>query len=99
MFADGRLNWTEMILMNWFVYMIRSDDGSLYTGVTTDVERRFKEHSGSPRGARFFNGRKPVEVVYTESGHTRSSACQREAEIKKLSRPQKIALVKTPSCA
>lgn len=78
--------------MNWFVYMIRSDDGSLYTGVTTDVERRFSEHAGNTRGARFFNGRKPVEIVYTESGHTRSSACQREAEIKKLNRSEKVEL-------
>ena len=79
--------------------MIRSDDGSLYTGVTTDVERRFAEHSNGKRGARFFQGRKPLEVVYTESGHTRSTACIREAEIKKLSRPQKIALVEARSCA
>ena len=85
--------------MNWFVYMIRSDDGSLYTGVTTDVERRFKEHSGGKRRARFFQGRKPLEVVYTESGHTRSTACIREAEIKKLSRMQKVALVEARACA
>lgn len=79
--------------MNWFVYIVRSDDGSLYTGVTTDVERRFSEHASGSRGARYFNGRAPVEVVYTESGHTRSSACSREAQIKKLSRQQKMALV------
>jgi len=85
--------------MNWFVYMIRSDDGSLYTGVTTDVERRFREHSEGKRGARFFQGRKPLEVVYTEAGHTRSTACKREAAIKKLNRLQKVALAKTRSCA
>lgn len=85
--------------MNWFVYMIRSDDGSLYTGVTTDVERRFAEHSNGKRGARFFQGRKPLQVVYTESGHTRSTACKREAEIKKLNRRQKVALVEARSCA
>ena len=79
--------------MNWFVYMIRASDDSLYTGVTTDVARRFGEHAAGPLGARFFNGRKPVEVVYTESGHTRSSACRREAEIKKLTRRQKIDLL------
>jgi putative endonuclease len=85
--------------MNWFVYMIRSDDGSLYTGVTTDVDRRFSEHTHGPRGARFFNGRKPMEVVYTEPGHTRSSACRREAEIKKLSRLQKDELLNNGPCA
>jgi len=84
--------------MNWYVYMIRADDDCLYTGVTTDVIRRFKEHSGGPRGARFFNGRKPAEVVYTESGHTRSSACRREAEIKKMNRRQKDTLLKTRAC-
>jgi len=85
--------------MNWFVYMIRSDDDSLYTGVTTDVERRFGEHSSGNRGARFFNGRRPVEVVYTEQGHSRSSACRREAEIKKMTRQQKIELLGNKPCA
>ena len=79
--------------MSWFVYIIRSDDDLLYTGVTTDVDRRFAEHAEDRKGAKFFNGRKPVEVVFTESGHTRSSACVREAEIKKLSRRQKEALI------
>ena len=79
--------------------MIRSDDGSLYTGVTTDVERRFREHASGSRGARYFNGRKPREVVYTEPGHTRSSACVREAQIKKMSRSQKESFLKDPSCA
>lgn len=89
----------RQIFMDWFVYIIRSDDDSLYTGVTTDVERRFSEHAASPRGARYFNGRKPVEVVYTEKGHTRSSASRREAEIKKMSRQDKIDLLKSGPCA
>jgi len=80
-------------LNSWFVYMIQADDGAYYTGITTDVERRFKEHSGGGRGARYFRGRKPVAVVYKESGHTRSSACQREAAIKKLKREQKQVLI------
>jgi len=79
--------------MDWTVYIIRCDDDSLYTGVTTDLERRFREHLGHPRGARYFNGRKPQAVVYTETGHTRSSASQREAAIKKLNREQKLSLV------
>jgi putative endonuclease len=85
--------------MNWFVYIIRSDDDSLYTGVTTDVERRFDEHSDGPRGARFFNGRRPVKIVYTEQGHSRSSALQREAAIKKMSRQEKVKLLESGSCA
>jgi len=79
--------------MDWSVYIIRCDDDSLYTGVTTDVERRFREHREHPRGAKFFNGRKPLEVVYREGGHTRSSACRREAAIKKLSREGKLRLI------
>ena len=85
--------------MQWFVYMIRSDDDSLYTGITTDPERRFSEHANGPRGARFFNGRTPLEIVFTESGHTRSSASIREAQIKKLSREQKLRLLETNTCA
>lgn len=77
----------------WSVYMIRCDDGSLYTGVSTDVERRFREHRERIRGAKFFKGRSPLEVVYREAGHSRSSACRREAEIKKLSRAGKLRLI------
>jgi putative endonuclease len=77
----------------WFVYIIKASDGRLYTGITTDVERRFSEHSGTPRGARFFRGRQPVEVVYTENHPDRSSAQRREADIKRLSRGLKLELI------
>lgn len=79
--------------MGWYVYMIRASDDSLYTGVTTDVQRRFDEHCGPDKGARFFRGRKPLEVVYTETHSDRSSALRRESEIKKLSRSEKIELL------
>lgn len=79
--------------MEWSVYIIQCDDGTLYTGVSTDVERRFVEHRDHPRGAKYFNGRKPVEVVYREAGHSRSSACKRESAIKKLNREEKLLLV------
>ncbi|MEM9301287.1 MAG: GIY-YIG nuclease family protein [Pseudomonadota bacterium] len=78
----------------WTVYIIEADDGSLYTGVTTDVERRFAEHRDGPRGARYFRGRRPRAVVYTESGHDRSSAARREAAIKRLGRDAKLALIR-----
>jgi len=84
---------------NWTVYMIRCDDGSLYTGVSTDVERRFREHRDQTRGAKFFGGRKPLEVVYREGGHSRSSAARREAAIKKLGRNEKLELVEDYSAA
>jgi putative endonuclease len=77
----------------WFVYMIRASDESLYTGITTDVERRFNEHCGSAKGARFFRGRQPLEVVYTENHPDRSSALRREAVIKGLSRGLKLELI------
>lgn len=81
-------------LHGWFVYVIRASDDSLYTGVTTDVQRRFNEHCGVVRGARFFRGRQPLEVVYTESHPDRSSAQRREAVIKKLTRDQKLDLIR-----
>lgn len=78
----------------WFVYMIRASDGRLYTGITTDVERRFGEHRDPRKGARFFRGRRPVEVVYTESHLDRGSALRREAAIKRLSRGLKLDLIR-----
>lgn len=78
---------------NWSLYIIEASDASLYTGITTDVERRFAEHAARRRGARYFSGRDPVKIVYREDGHSRSSATRREAEIKKLSRRAKMKLI------
>lgn len=78
----------------WSLYIIEASDASLYTGITTDVERRFDEHLNGHKGAKYFNGRSPVKIVYREEGHDRSSASRREAEIKKLSRSEKQRLVK-----
>ena len=78
----------------WYVYVIRASDNSFYTGVTTDVQRRFHEHCGPGKRARYFRGRQPLEVVYSESHPGRGSAQQREAAIKKLSRADKLKLVK-----
>jgi len=78
---------------DWYVYVIRASDNSLYAGVTTDVQRRFNEHCGTDKGAKFFRGRQPLEVVYTESHPDRSSAQRREAVIKKLTRDQKLDLI------
>ena len=76
----------------WQVYIIRCSDDSLYTGITLDVERRLTEHGGA-RGAKYFRGKRPRQLVYLEGGHTRSSACQREAAIKKLTRAAKLRLI------
>ena len=78
--------------MNWQVYMILCSDESLYTGITTDVARRLEQHAAR-RGARYFRGRRPREIVYLERGHSRSSASRREAQIKRLARADKQALI------
>lgn len=77
----------------WYVYLIRASDDSLYTGITTDVQRRFKEHCGTEKAARYFRGRQPLEVVYRESHPDRGSALRREADIKKLTREQKLKMI------
>ena len=97
--VTNRYSLPHSVRMEWLVYIIQCDDGSLYTGVTTDLERRLAEHrgnsrGGNSRGAKYFNGRTPRRVVYTETGHNRSSACQREAAIKQLSRRQKLELLR-----
>lgn len=81
--------------MNWQVYIIRCSDGTLYTGITTDIERRWRQHEGQG-GAKYFRGRQPVAVVYLERGHDRSSASRREAAIKKLRRMDKECLIGSP---
>lgn len=83
----------EADVPKWFVYIIRASDDTLYTGVTTNVQRRFAEHGHPDKRARYFRGRTPQEVVYTEHLENRSSAQRREAEIKKLTRKEKLKLV------
>jgi putative endonuclease len=78
--------------MNWHVYIILCADDSLYTGITTDMARRFSQHARG-RGAKYFRGRDPLRVVYLENGHTRSSASKREARIKLMSRSEKLQLL------
>ena len=77
----------------WYVYIIRANDDSLYTGITTDLSRRLKQHQTGKGGAKYFRGRKACDFVYTESGHNRSSASIREAQIKKMTRQQKNLLI------
>lgn len=79
-------------LNQWYVYIIYCSDDSLYTGITTDVERRYKQHA-TQRGAKYFRGRQPKQVVYLESNHDRSSASKREIKIKKMLKVEKIKLI------
>jgi putative endonuclease len=73
--------------------MLRCADGTLYTGITTDLDRRIAEHNGDgPAGARYTRSRRPVQLVYRESARSRSDASQREAALKQLDRARKLAL-------
>ena len=81
--------------MNWQVYIILCEDNSLYTGITTDVQRRFAQHL-TGTGAKYFRGHSPLRLVYLEDGHDRSSASRREAEIKKLRPEDKRRLIEFP---
>ncbi len=78
--------------MDWQVYIILCSDDSLYTGITTDVERRFTQHLAG-LGAKYFRGRSPRQLVYLEVGHDRSSASRREVEIKRLCPADKRLLI------
>lgn len=77
----------------YFTYMVECVDGSLYTGWTTDPERRIKEHN-SGKGALYTRWRRPVSLRYLEETADRSAAQKRENEIKKLTRQKKLDLVK-----
>ena len=78
--------------MRWSVYMILCSDSSLYTGITTDVDRRFRQHA-SQKGAKYFRHCQPQRIVFVEEGHSRGSASQREAAIKKMKREGKLQLI------
>ncbi|HEU4681216.1 MAG TPA: GIY-YIG nuclease family protein [Gemmatimonadales bacterium] len=78
--------------MTWTVYLARCSDGTLYTGVTTDPERRLAEHNAGG-GAAYTRSRMPLTLVYWESADDRSGALRREHAIKRLSRSQKEELV------
>ena len=77
----------------WSVYMARCVDGSLYTGIAKDVRARLAAHNAG-RGAAYTRARRPVRLVYREEGFTLSTALSREARIKSLERPGKLALLK-----
>lgn len=72
--------------------MVKCRDGSYYTGITTDIERRIKEHNSSPQGARYTRARRPVTLCYCEDAASRSEALKRELQIKKLSSHKKKLL-------
>lgn len=75
-----------------YVYMVMCADGSLYTGWTTDTERRVAVHN-SEKGAKYTRGKRPVKLVYSERFDTKSEALKREWAIKKLSHDEKMKLI------
>ncbi len=77
----------------YFVYLLQCADKSIYTGITTDVARRFKEHKNG-EGGHFTRARRAVKILYAEKHKDRSSASKREAEIKSWSRSKKLDLIK-----
>ncbi|ACJ27014.1 Excinuclease ABC, C subunit [Shewanella piezotolerans WP3] len=80
----------------WYLYMVRCANGHLYTGVTTDVARRFSEHqSGSAKSAKFLRGKGPLTLAYSETVGSRSEALKREIVLKKWPRAKKLALIES----
>jgi len=78
----------------WYVYIVECADGSLYTGITTDLNRRLNEHNYSFKlGAKYTRSRRPVRLVYKEEKINRSDASKRELQIKRLTRNKKIELI------
>ena len=78
----------------WFLYLIRTRNGSLYTGISTEPARRLREHSTANKGAKALRGRGPLEMVFQKSFADRSGASRAEAQVKRLSKQQKEQLVK-----
>ena len=80
-------------MSTWYVYILRCGDGSLYTGITPDVEARLQAHHAG-KGARYTRGRGPFELLYQEPAGTQADATRRERAIKRLTRDKKQALIK-----
>jgi len=76
----------------WFLYLIRCKDGTLYTGITTDVDRRFAEHQ-TGKGAKYLRGKAPLTLVFQQKIGSRSAALKTEALIKKLSKTDKETII------
>jgi putative endonuclease len=79
-------------MRRWFVYVVRCRDGSLYTGITTDVGARVARHNAGA-GARYTRARRPVQLLYVERRRSQGTALRREAAIKALPRSDKLRLV------
>lgn len=79
--------------LQYTLYILRCADGSLYTGIASDVDARLEEHRRGRRGAKYLRGRMPVELVFTQPAGSRSTALSLEHRVKKLRRSDKLALI------
>lgn len=84
---------SDAVAGSWQLYVLRTGAGTLYTGISTDPERRLREHDGGPRGARALRGRGPLVLVYVLPARDRSEASRLEAAVKRLDRRGKEALI------
>ncbi len=80
-------------MSSWFVYILECNDGTLYTGMTNDLEGRLEKHM-TGEGAKYTRSRGAKEIIYSEEFKTKSEALKREHEIKKLSRSEKLRIIK-----
>jgi putative endonuclease len=83
------------VLNLWKVYIIQTESGKLYTGITNNLERRFAAHQNQQKGARFFHFSSPQKIVFQESHPNRSEASKREIAVKKMSRKEKLELIES----
>jgi len=77
----------------WQVYIVRCRDGTLYTGITTELSRRLAAHNSGKGGARYTRARRPVKLLFAEPASSRSAAARREWQIKQMTVAQKIELI------
>lgn len=82
-----------MTTSRFSLYIVRCANGTLYTGIATDVSKRLTEHQSGPRGAKYLRGKGPLQLVFSEVVGDRARASQLEHRVKQLSRTQKLALI------
>ena len=84
---------------DWYLYVVRCRDGTLYTGISTDVDRRLAEHlSGGDVGSKYLKGRAPLTLLFQKRLGSRSLALKVESRIKRLSREKKEQMIRVPEC-
>jgi putative endonuclease len=82
---------------SWYIYIVRCNDGTLYTGITKNLDKRIDEHNSGNGGAKYTRFRRPVRLVYTEQVESRSDAAKREYQLKKMPLTKKNELIIAPA--